>query len=206
MSAVLEPQAVPQRTDEVPVDRLYRFTVEQYHALIGSGIIDDPTPFELLDGLLVKKMGKDGSHCVTLGLLRRILDACLPDGWILRVQDPVTLDLSEPEPDAAVVRGEIRDYTDEHPTPDDIGILAEVANTTLAFDRGFKRRLYARNGVQEYWVVNIRDGVVEVHTQPTGPDEDPDYRTRRVFAAGQSVSVRLDDSPVGQIDVSQILP
>lgn len=206
MSAVLETPPVEPLIDDLPVDRLYRLSVAQYHAMISAGILADGTRIELLDGLLVEKVGKDGSHCVTLNLVRDLLLSLIPEGWHVRLQDPVTLDTSEPEPDAVVARGAVRDYVDHHPVPDDVGLLIEVANTSLAVDRGFKRRLYARNAIKQYWIININDRAIEAYTEPTGPDEDPDYRTRRVFTSGQTVALHLDRGEAVQVAVADVLP
>lgn len=63
-------------------------------------------------------------------------------------------DDSEPEPDLAIVPGTPRDYPD-HPTS--ALLVVEVSDTTLALDRGQKRRLYAAAGITDYWVLNLVD-------------------------------------------------
>jgi Uma2 family endonuclease len=86
-------------------------------------------------------------------------------GWLVRAQDPVALDAeSEPEPDVAVVPGRPRDYLAEHPTRP--ALLVEVAESSLAFDRGHKGSLYARAGLADYWIVNLVDEVLEVYRGP----------------------------------------
>jgi Uma2 family endonuclease len=86
-------------------------------------------------------------------------------GWLVRAQDPIALDAeSEPEPDVAVVPGLPRDYLAEHPARP--ALLVEVAESSLAFDRGHKGSLYARAGIADYWIVNLVDEVLEVYRRP----------------------------------------
>src|SRR5262249_54067036 len=149
--------------------------VAQYHDLIRLGILADGAPVELLEGLLVTKMSKKPSHSYVNEQLRLGAQRILPAGWLVRAQDPITLDTSEPEPDLTIPRGKLADYAERHPAPGDIAQLAEVSDTTLAFDRGMKKRIYARARIPVYWIVNLVDRQVEVYTQPSGPAEEPDY-------------------------------
>src|SRR5262249_50801339 len=86
----------------VPARRVYRLSVAQYHAMIGAGILKDGDPVELLEGVLVRKMTKNPPHRVATRHVRRALEAAVPPGWSVDSQEPITLDTSEPEPDAVV--------------------------------------------------------------------------------------------------------
>src|SRR5262249_942521 len=147
---------------------LYRLSVAQYHAMARAGILKEGEPVELIEGLLVQKMTKHPPHPVATGLTRDAVAARLPAGWFVRVQDPITLDTSEPEPDVVVARGQPRDYTTHHPGPADVPLVMEVAETSLDEDRGIKKWMYARNRIPTYWIVNLIDQQVEVYTVPTG--------------------------------------
>ncbi len=82
----------------------------------------------------------------------------------VRIQLPLALsDDSEPEPDVAITAP--GDYKKAHPSASDVHLLMEVADTSLADDRGFKAEEYARAGIPEYWIVNVKDDLVEVHTR-----------------------------------------
>ncbi len=85
-------------------------------------------------------------------------------------------------------------------------MIAEISNTTLAQDRGLKRRIYARAGVACYWIVNLVERQVEVYTDPTGPDANPTYRQRRDYRSGEDVPVILDGVEVARIVVADLLP
>ncbi len=92
----------------------------------------------------------------------------VPSGWDLREEKPVRIpDFDEPEPDLAVVSGTRDDYADHHPGPGDIGLLVEVAESSLAWDRGAKLAAFARAGVSVYWIVNLIDRQVEVTLIPS---------------------------------------
>ena len=119
-------------------------TVEQYHTMIDAGILTEDDPVELLDGILVEKMPKKSPHRVVTGLTRDAVDDVLPAGWYVDSQEPITTSESEPEPDVYAARGKRRDYLGRHPGPGDVGFLVEVADSSLARDRGPKKRIYAR--------------------------------------------------------------
>ena len=137
------------------VSSLYRMTVDQYESLVESGILDG-RPIELIDGLLVRKMGKKPPHVIACEATRDELLPLLPRGSRLTIEAPVRIpEFDEPEPDLAIVRGTREEYEDHHPGPADVGVLIEVSDTTLDRDRGEKGFAYARGGVGTYWIVNL---------------------------------------------------
>lgn len=181
---------------------LYRMTVGQYERLVESGALDGQ-PVELMSGLLVRKMGKKPPHVIAREALRDELLPLIPRGWRLAIEAPVRIpDFDEPEPDLAIVRGTREQYQDRHPGPGEIELLIEVAETSLARDRGAKQAAYARGGVPVYWIVNLIDGQLEVYTGPTPTG----YRDRVVLTAGAHASVPIGDLEIGRIAVSAFLP
>jgi len=187
-------------------------TVAQYHAMMKHGIIREGSPIELLDGMLVRKdRAAFGDDIMTVGNRhRRAVDSFIElhhavsrFGHHVTIQQPVTMgNHQEPEPDAAIIRGHRRDYS-EHPGPADVLVAVEVSDSSLSFDRDTKLRTYARNGIREYWIVNLRENVVEVHR---GPDRAAGtYGSRTDFRCGQSIRLDLEG---GSIDVAigDILP
>lgn len=206
MSVVTSEQPELLEPLNVPVERVWRLSVDQYHQMLRQGIIQGGEPVELIDGLLVTKMGKNPPHVIALSHSRKTLEAQVGPGWHVRVQDPITLDRSEPEPDIAVARGAVDDYGEAHPTAVQVGLVLEASDTTLADDQGFKLRLYARNRIPQYWIVNLVDDQVEVYTHPSGPGDQPAYGECRVFLPGQSIPMVLDGRVVAQIPVDSLLP
>jgi Uma2 family endonuclease len=204
--SIKTPPTVPPLPSAVPDEPIYRLSVEQYHRMIESGIIDEDDPVELLEGWLVQKMGKNPPHSFSTRQLRRALERVTPAGWYVDSQEPVTGDNSEPEPDARVVRGDPRDYLQRHPGPAETPLVAEVADSSLGRDRGVKKRIYARAGILVYWIVNLVDKQIEVYTDPTGPAEKPEYRQRQDYQPGDEVPVVIDGREVGRLAVSEVLP
>ncbi|MEM7066407.1 MAG: Uma2 family endonuclease [Cyanobacteria bacterium P01_B01_bin.77] len=127
-------------------------------------------------------------------------------GYYIRQQKPfVVSDISEPEPDVAVIVGQIRDFTDAHPT--EAALFVEIADSSVTYDRTVKQSLYARVGVTDYWIVNLVDRQLEVYRQPVA---EPDakygfcYAVSETYQAGQMVApLAMSESAVA---VSDILP
>src|SRR5262245_61942411 len=181
-------------------------TVDAYHRMIQAGILTEDDPVELLEGWIVPKMARNPPHDGAIDLTDEALRARLPAGWRIRTQEAITTTDSEPEPDLAVVRGTARSYANHHPGPSDVGLVVEVADSSLARDRDDKARLYARAGIPCYWIVNILDMQVEVYTDPTGPDPNPAFRQRRDYRPNDAVPFVLDGVDYGPISVRDLLP
>ena len=109
-------------------------------------------------------------------------------------------------PDASVIRGDRRDYLGGHPAPRDVALIGEVADSSLAYDRGIKKRIYARSAIPVYWIVNLEDRCIEVYTDPTGPADEPDYRQRQIYGENDWVPVLLDGKEIGKLEVKALLP
>jgi Uma2 family endonuclease len=174
--------------------------------MLASGTLKSGDPYELLEGWIVQKMSRNAPHDVTLDIVHEALRDAVPVGWRVRVQSAVTIDDSEPEPDLAVVRGPAQRYYTNHPSPSDIALLVEVADSSLQHDRLVKGRIYARAGIPAYWIVNLIDMQVEVYSNPTGDVAEPDYRQRTEYRAGQSVPLVIDGAPLDAIAVDSLLP
>jgi Uma2 family endonuclease len=179
-----------------------RLSVAQYHAMRDAHILGEDDRIELLDGLLVPKMTKKPPHRLGTSLARVALEAIVPAGWYVDEQEPITTDDSEPEPDVSVVRGARRDYADRHPLPEEVALVVEVADESLKRDRGAKKRIYARAGIPQYWIVNLRARLVEVYSAPAGDD----YAERSDVASGSEVAVIIDGREIARIAVDSLLP
>ncbi len=183
-----------------------RFSVAEYHRLIQLGILTEDDNLELLEGYLVHKMSRNPPHDATIQKVNKRLLRLLPSGWDLRVQCAVTLPESEPEPDLAVVRGDENDYLARHPGPADVGLVVEVADSTLLADRLDKGRIYARAGIICYWIVNLNDRQIEVYTAPSGPTASPGYAQRNDYRAGDQLLLVLDGATGATLTVPDLLP
>jgi Uma2 family endonuclease len=204
MSVTAEPTAPADV--EIPTERIYRLSVAQYHAMARHGILEEDAPVELLEGWLVQKMTKHPPHTLTTGLVRRALERVLPSGWHVKTQEPITTLESEPEPDASVVRGDLRDYGDRHPGPRDVALIVEVADTSLRQDRGPKKRIYARARIPVYWIANLVERQFEVYTAPAGPTQRPNFTEHQEYGPEGELPVVLDGKEVGRLLVRDLLP
>ncbi len=145
--------------------RTRRLTRLEYEALVERGVLDEDDHIELLDGHLVVREPQGSRHAAACLRVRIALDKAFGRGYHVRPQFPIALDdVSEPEPDVAVVRGRIEDYLDAHPTSP--VLVVEVADSSLARDRNRKGGLYARAGLADYWIVNLLGNVLEVYRDP----------------------------------------
>lgn len=183
----------------------YRFTVRQYEQMIDAGILTKDDKIELLEGYLVLKMPRNPPHDGTIQLIQEALRSVIPAGWNVRVQLTIALPDSHPEPDFAVVRGGPRSYLKRHPGPDDIGLVIEVANTSLQRDLADKTRVYAHAGLLAYWVINVTDGSIEVFARPSGPVAQPIYADRRTIRPPDALTLALDAAAV-TLPAADLLP
>lgn len=185
---------------------LRRFSVAEYHWMIDSGILTDEDKVELLDGYVVLKMPRNPPHCGTIQKILKRLGRLLPPGWDLRGQSAVTFSQSEPEPDVAVVRGDECTYVARHPGPVDVGLIIEVAESSLDRDRNEKARIYAQAGIPIYWIVNLVDQRIEVRSAPGTVAGQPAYTQQQDFAPGDLMPLVLGGVTVATIDARELLP
>ena len=144
-----------------------RFTVHEYHRMGEAGILHEDDRIELIEGEIVEMAAIGTRHFTCVNGLNRLLVRGVGDAAIVSVQNPVRLDeRTEPQPDLTVLR--VRDYRESLPMPEDVLLLIEVSDTTLAYDRGVKLPLYARAGVREVWIVDLIGEIIECHTDPSG--------------------------------------
>ena len=191
-----------------------KITVEQYHRMIEAGILREGEPIELLDGQMIPKdrsaagedpMSVGRRHAVVVDVLTGLTPKLRRFGSYIRIQQPVSLsEHQEPEPDAAIVRGAPGSYRDGHPGSPDISCVIEVADSSLAEDRGRKQRIYADHGIAQYLIVNLVDNVVEEYTEP----EVGRGRYARVtpFAPGKRVELRTASGKPLVVPVRSLLP
>jgi Uma2 family endonuclease len=176
----------------------YRFTREEYHRLGDAGILDEDDRVELLDGELIIMSPIGIRHIVTVRKLNRIFSAKLADRCIVDVQNPMELsEYSEPQPDILLIRLEAASLAAE---PGNVLLIAEVAESSLGYDRGKKLKFYAAAGVQEVWIFNLLENVIEAHYEPAGMG----YAEERIYKVGERISVRA--FPETSFAVEELLP
>ena len=183
---------------------LWRMTRARYDQMIDAGIFQPGDRVELLDGLLVAREPQGARHAVVVALVRAAIERALGRGFYVREEKPVALDeLSEPEPDIVVVPGQIRDYLDGHPSRP--VLIVEVAESSLSLDRVRKGALYARAGIADYWVVNLKARVLEVYREPVQVGEDT-WKYDSVRLLRRNAVVTPLAAPRARIRVAALLP
>jgi Uma2 family endonuclease len=180
---------------------LWRFSVDKYHELIESGVLDEDAPVELLEGWLVEKMSKNPPHTLATTLVRRFFENASIAGTLFNLQEPITLSTSEPEPDLSLIRGHERDYAHRHPYPTEVILVVEIADASLKRDSTWKKRVYASAGIAQYWILNLKQRQLEVYTAP----QLEEYTSQRVYSELETAEVTLEGQ-VFAVAVRDLLP
>lgn len=143
-----------------------RFTVDDYHRMAEAGLFSEDDRVELIDGEVVEMTPIGARHAMCVAELTWLLSKALDDRLRVSVQNPIRLgEYGEPQPDLAVLRA--RDYGDTLPGPEDVLLVVEVADTSLAYDREVKLPMYAGAGISEAWIVDLSGESIERHTEPS---------------------------------------
>jgi hypothetical protein len=189
-------------------------TVSQYLAAIDAGVFAEKAPIELIDGLLFRKDRRDAEgdimtegerHYLAKQLLRKKLDALVAPFGLHAVTEPplVLSDFSLPEPDVAVLRGQLLDYRGRLPTADDAVLVAEVSWSSLRSDQRFKLERYAAANIPNYWIVNLAAKAVEVYSKPD--QQNRKYGNVETFDRKATLSLRVTDGELLTIEVADFL-
>ena len=153
----------------------HRWTVAEYRRMGETGTLAADARVELIDGEIIDMPPIGSAHAGIVVQLTRLLVQRVGEAAIVWVQNPVELsERSEPEPDLVLLRPRDDFYKRALPRADDVLLAIEVADSTLAYDRGVKRALYARHGVPEYWIVDVGGERVLTFGEPS----DGDYARR----------------------------
>ncbi len=180
----------------------YFWSRETYDRAVRAGVFGNWLPTELVDGELFNVGSPSAAHRQATALVVDYLKAFFPsDVFLIQREMPVSLDaVSQPEPDASVARGRLADFEDTHPS--ELVLVVEVADGALDFVRTRKLAAYARNGVPEFWIVNLAARQIEVHRGPEAATST--YRERFVAAEGGSLAAQ--GTAGGTVEVAELLP
>ncbi|WYL96240.1 MAG: Uma2 family endonuclease [Gloeotrichia echinulata IR180] len=183
-----------------------RFTIDEYHRLIELGFFAEDNRVELIKGEIVNMVAKGTPHSVCETLLFRDLIKLLGDRALVRGQQPVIIpEYSQPEPDLAIARNVDDNYLSAHPSPEDILLLIEIADSSLKYDQEVKLPLYAQAGISDYWIFNLADNYLECYTEPYQYLQSKfGYRRKSIFLPNESV--KLPSFPDLILDLSKVFP
>ncbi len=154
--------------------------------MAGAGLFGEDDRVELVEGEIIDMAPVGSRHAACVARLTRLLVRRLGEEAIISVRSPVRMgDLSEPQPDLAVLVPRDDFYSAALPGPADVLLVVEVSDTTVAWDRGVKIPMYGRAGVAEAWVVDVSSEVIDAWTEP-GPDG---YAMARQAVRGDELDV-----------------
>ncbi|MEG4915634.1 MULTISPECIES: Uma2 family endonuclease [unclassified Microcoleus] len=183
-----------------------RFSIAEYHRLGELGFFAPDDRVELIRGEIIIMAAKGTFHSVCNSLLLKKLYPLLEERAIVRGQEPIILSAdSEPEPDVVIACNRSDNYLSSHPQPADILLVIEVSDSTLKYDRRTKLSLYAESGISDYWIFNLVDIQLEMHSEPYQKQRGGfDYRVKRVVLPNEVVVI--PGFPDLSLDLSAVFP
>ena len=166
-----------------PVRNRFPISVEMYHLMAEKGVFAPDDRVELIEGELFEMSPIGSLHVRCVNVLNEFFVRALPDMFLVSVQNPfISSSHSEPQPDLTILKRTADLYKIALPVGNDVAIVIEVSDTTATFDRKRKLPTYAAAGIPEAWLVDLRAGHVEVHTEPT-PDG---YNAVKIYRRGDN--------------------
>jgi len=197
-------QQLQAASEEVLQPRPRRWTNADFECMIKIGLFHEKRA-ELIDGEVIEMSPMLEPHAIAL---MNAQDVCYRifslEEFGIRNQSPFFVGEGyRPEPDIAVVRR--ADLSAGSP-PSSASLIIEISDTTLRFDRTDKASLYARAGVEDYWIVNVAERVLEVRRAPR-----PDATERFGFGYaslqtwGEDATIAPLAAPDGAVLVAQLL-
>ena len=185
--------------------RRFRWSKKEYHQMAELGMFEGKRT-EFLDGDIIEMPTMKSPHATALELTYNAVREVFTKDFAVRSQSPIDFDENfETVPDVFVISGNARDFRDKLPQTADLVI--EISDTTLSYDRNRKASLYAKFGIKDYWVLNLKNRTLEVYRQPI-EDENAFYGFN--FAEKTTYTETGDASPLvkpdAKIKVADILP
>lgn len=168
-----------------------RFTIDEYHRLAELGFFHEDNRVELIRGEIMQMAAEGKPHSVCSTRLFRELFKLIGEKATLRGQEPIVIPNStEPEPDFTIVRDRPDDYLSAHPSPEDVFLVIEIADSSLKYDQQVKLPLYAEAGISCYWIFNLSENYLECYSEPYQDLQGKfGYRCRLIFLPNDSVAI-----------------
>ncbi len=205
MAIATEAQAPRAQTARAPFD----LTIDVFSRMVESGLIPQDRRVFLHDGRLYEKMAKTSAHGSVGAAVNRAVTRRLPEDWSLWPEATVVLDpVNAPLPDFAVIRsGDLlgRAAPERYPGPGDVGLVIEVAVTSLRDDLTTALEQYARALIPVYWVVDVTGRRILVHADPRVVDGRGEYVRVEIHGPGQSLPLALDGREADRVPFDEIL-
>jgi Uma2 family endonuclease len=165
------------------------FNSQEYHQLTELGFLNPH--IQLIKGELIDMAAKKTKHTFCLSILSEELIILLNRKARVRIQDPIILlNNSEPEPDLVIVKRTDDNYLSSHPTPEDLLLVIEIADTTLNYDQTHKLSLYSEAKIKDYWLFNLVDNWLEIYSNPyTDHQGKSGYRHKQIALPDETIKL-----------------
>jgi Uma2 family endonuclease len=171
------------KPNQIESSRLrHRITVEEFEKAYFAGAFGQAR-LELIEGVIYDSPPMSDLQIASYVRLNKNLVKTLEEGMVFpRVPITFADDDSQPEPHFLVVK--LEHFHDRKIKANEAALVIEVSDSTLEDDRGIKQKLYARNGVREYWIVNLKAKQLEVYRDPQGET----FNTKFTLEVGKTCS------------------
>lgn len=162
------------------------FTAQHYHLMHEAGIFSEGDRLELINGEIREMSPIGRKHVACIIRLDQLMQKKLGDRIMVSTQNSIRLDdNSEPQPDLAILKPREDFYEEGLPTPSDILLIIEVADSTIAYDREVKAPLYAAAEIPEMWLFDVNKKVIEGYSQPSASG----YKWIKRYDEGDTLSI-----------------
>lgn len=198
--------AEPHSTGELSLSySRKRFTRDEYDCIALTGVFEKQR-VELVEGDILCMSPIGAYHNTIVNLCGEIMAEYFKGKFAVRNQSSFVVPIeTELEPDIAIVPGRQRDYLRKN--PDTAALIIEVADSSLEYDTMLKASLYARAGIQDYWVIDLKQSAILVHRSPGAMPEKPlhfGYSDIKTYHADETISPLA--LPETAIPVSELVP
>lgn len=173
--------------EKIPNPPLMRkkFRTDEVYQMMRIGILPEESGWELIEGEIIQKIPTGSKHASTVRRLEKTLERNFGDFVMISSQNPIHIDEhNEPEPDVALLKPRDDFYAERHPEPEDVLLVIEVSDSTLEYDRETKKTIYAEAGIKEFWLVNLKQDLVETYSDPANGV----YYEMKIFGRGETAS------------------
>lgn len=205
MATAIEAAPVEVEAADMPFD----LTIDVVSRMVEADLIPRKRRVYLKGGRLYEKMAKTQAHGYVGAAVNRAIVSRLPAGWSLWPESTIVLDpTNAPLPDFAVIRGaNPLDFASpaRYPGPEDVGLLIEIAVTSLREDLTIALEQYARSGIPAYWVIDVPGRRVLAHTDPRVVDGKGEYAHVETYRSGQDIPLVLDGTEAARVPFDELL-
>jgi Uma2 family endonuclease len=174
-----------------------KFRSDEIYKMIKAGILPEESGWELIHGEIVRRMSIRSRHVGTVIRMSKLFEQRFGEYVFVSAQNPVHIDeYNEPEPDIALLKPREDFYTTSLPLPTDVLLLVEISDLTIEYDRETKKIIYAAAGIEEFWLVNLKNNTIESYSQP----KNGNYRLARILESGETIEATGVENLKLQID------